>query len=85
MSPSKLKREGRKAYEDGYMLADCPYQDSWYRENWKEGYLERQKADDETEDNPLENLRDRILELGESPDLISVLLNLLDKIEGLRF
>ena len=83
MSPSKIRREGRRAYESGYDLCECPYTSSWKKSSWLEGYLERQKEDNVSPDEtPLLFLREEIADLDESPQLIAVLTKLFDAIEG---
>lgn len=37
-SPSSRRRQGREAYENGYLHSDCPYKDPSDVDDWLEGW-----------------------------------------------
>ena len=50
-SPGKIKREGRKAYANGYDATDNPYTNQTNAEYWYEGWCEEQTYELESEEN----------------------------------
>ena len=52
-TPSKLRREGREAYKDGYGSLDCPYKNEWMKNNWLEGWREAYDEDRKKEQQGL--------------------------------
>lgn len=50
MTPSKRRREGRRAFEDGAQLEDNPWRAESYAEDWDEGWREAAMAAEEVEE-----------------------------------
>ena len=36
-TPSKRRREGREAFENGYSIEECPYSPDFYQDDWVKG------------------------------------------------
>ena len=62
-SPSHIRRQGRKAFEEGYLLDDNPYNDHFYFGCWEDGWKQAatEEADEEKEKRADEELYENIM------------------------
>lgn len=86
MTPSKLRRAGREAYEDGLTLDECPFQVYNGAESWKEGWREAEKSAkkrQEEKDKHFEANQLRYTDI-KHIDTVGELLDIIDQIRDLE-
>lgn len=49
-SQMRAKHEGIRAWREGVALRDCPYTDANLRQAWRDGWIERDKRGEVSED-----------------------------------